>query len=154
MGVLPGSHGTYGIGDLCRLYDVTARTVRYYESCGILRPERRGQRRVFHQGDLVRLRLALRGRRLGFTLAEVKEMLDLYDGGGGEVAQLERTLEYGRRRILELEERRREADEAIRELRAWQQLLTHRLAVARGATDGGGKRRRTQDKGGPESGRA
>lgn len=153
MAELEASERTYGIGDLCRLYDVTARTVRYYESCGILRPERLGQRRVFHAGDLVRLRLALRGRRLGFTLAEAKEMLDLYDHDGGEVAQLERTLEYGRTRIRELEERRREAEEAIRELRAWQQILTQRLAKARG--DGnGGKRQGAQMKGGPDDGRA
>ena len=146
MAELEASERTYGIGDLCRLYDVTARTVRYYESCGILRPQRQGQQRIFDEGDRVRLRLALRGRRLGFSLAEVREMLDLYDQEGGEVAQLERTLAYGRQKIAELEERRREVEEALRELEAWQNLLTRRLEEARGSeivgTRGGTKRGR------------
>ena len=133
---------------------MTARTVRHYESCGILRPERHGQRRVFHEGDRVRLRLALRGRRLGFSLAEVKEMLDLYDQEGGEVAQLERTLDYGRRRIAELEERRREAQEAIEELEAWQHLLTRRLQEARRHAAGVQSGRNGAAKGGSQDGRA
>jgi len=149
-GTSPAEGRLYRIGDLCREFDVTARTVRYYESCGILRPERRGQQRIFHEGDRVRLRLALRGRRLGFTLAEVKEMLDLYGQEGGAVAQLERTLSYGRQKIAELEERRREVSEAIAELEAWQQLLTRRLQEARrpAAGDGGAR------KGGARDGRA
>ncbi len=138
MVVAASPQSSYTIGDLCGEFDVTARTLRHYESCGILRPERRGQRRVFHEGDRVRLRLALRGRRLGFSLAEVKEMLDLYDHEGGEVAQLERTLDYGRRRIAELEERRRETQEAIEELEAWQHLLRRRLHEARGSGRLGG----------------
>ncbi len=129
----PAGEHRYRIGDLCQEFDVTARTVRHYESCGILRPERRGQQRVFDEGDRVRLRLALRGRRLGFSLAEVREMLDLYDQEGGEVAQLERTLAYGRQRIADLEERRREVEEALAELAAWQHLLTRRLQEARGS---------------------
>jgi len=137
----PAAPRVYRIGDLCQEFDVTARTVRYYESCGILEPERRGQVRLFRERDRVRLRLALRGRRLGFTLAEVKEMLDLYDRDGGEVAQLERTLAYGRRRIQELEEREREVREAIEELEAWQALLARRLQAARrGAGAGRGGR--------------
>ncbi len=146
----PAEGRLYRIGDLCQEFDVTARTVRHYESCGILRPERRGQQRIFREGDRVRLRLALRGRRLGFTLAEVKEMLDLYDQEGGAVAQLERTLSYGRQKIQELEERRREVSEAISELEAWQQLLTRRLQEARrSAASPSGKR-----KGGARDGRA
>ena len=137
----PADGHRYRIGDLCKEFDVTPRTVRYYESCGILRPERRGQARIFDEGDRVRLRLALRGRRLGFSLGEVREMLDLYDQEGGEVAQLERTLAYGRQKIAELEERRREAEEALKELETWQHLLTRRLQEARGtqAGDGGAK---------------
>jgi len=127
----------YGIGELFREFDVTGRTVRYYESCGILRPTREGQRRLFSEGDRVRLRLALRGRRLGFSLAEVKEMLDLYDREGGEVAQLERTLAYGRAKLEELEAKRKEVEEAIAELRAWQHLLGSRLRSAQRDADSG-----------------
>ena len=134
----PGSEQrVYGIGELCHEFDVTGRTVRYYESCGILRPTRDGQRRLFGEGDRVRLRLALRGRRLGFSLAEVKEMLDLYDREGGEVAQLERTLAYGRAKLEELETKRKEVEEAIAELRAWQHLLGSRLRSAQRDADSG-----------------
>ena len=139
----------YRIGDLCQEFDVTPRTVRHYESCGILRPERRGQARIFDEGDRVRLRLALRGRRLGFSLGEVREMLDLYDQEGGEVAQLERTLAYGRQKIAELQQRRREVEEALKELEAWQHLLTRRLQEARGTDTGNGGAR-----GGGKHGRA
>ena len=139
----------YSISQLCQEFDVTPCTIRHYESCGILRPERRGQTRIFDEGDRVRLRLALRGRRLGFSLGEVREMLDLYDQEGGEVAQLERTLAYGRQKIAELEERRREAEEALKELETWQHLLTRRLQEARRAKAGDGGA-----KGGGKHGRA
>ena len=146
-GTSPTEGHRYRIGDLCQEFDVTPRTVRYYESCGILRPERRGQSRIFGEGDRVRLRLALRGRRLGFSLAEVREMLDLYDQDGGEVAQLERTLAYGRQKITELQQRRREVEEALEELEAWQHLLTRRLREAHGSEAG-------EAKGGRRHGRA
>lgn len=107
---------------------MTPRTIRYYEQVGLLQPERRGQRRVFHERDRVRLRLVLRGRRLGFNLSEIAEMIDLYDGDPSEARQLRRTLEYGRQRITELVERRREITALIEELRDWERKLERRLA--------------------------
>lgn len=70
---------TYTIGDLVEAFDVTPRTIRYYEEVGLLSPKRRGQRRIYSEGDRVRLRLILRGRRLGFSLEEIREILALYD---------------------------------------------------------------------------
>lgn len=127
----------YSIGDLSREFDVTPRTIRHYESCGLLHPARDGQRRRFSERDRVRLRLVLRGRSLGFNLAEIAEMIDLYDVDPSEVIQLERTLEYGRQRIRELESKRAELSEAIEELQAWERRLT---AVLRREKDREGTR--------------
>ncbi|MDA8345519.1 MAG: MerR family DNA-binding transcriptional regulator [Thermaerobacter sp.] len=113
----------YSITQLCQEFDVTARTIRHYESCGLVEPARQGQRRVFSERDRVRLRLVLRGRSLGFNLSEIAEMIDLYDLDPSEVAQLERTLAYGRQKISQLESKRAAISEAIEELRAWERKL-------------------------------
>lgn len=107
---------------------MTPRTIRYYEECGLLQPERRGQQRVYLQRDRVRLRLILRGRRLGFGLSEIGEMVDLYGADPSERQQLERTLEYGRTKIAELRARRDELDATIQELLSSQERLTVVLA--------------------------
>ncbi len=80
---------TYGIGDLAREFDVTTRTIRFYEDKGLIVPARHGQRRVYSGRDRVRLKLIMRGKRLGFSLEEVRQMIDLYDEDKTEVAQLE-----------------------------------------------------------------
>ena len=78
----------YSISDLARDFDVTTRTIRYYEDKGLLSPERRGTRRLFQPRDRTRLKLILRGKRLGFSLAEIAEIVDMYDAAPGEVGQL------------------------------------------------------------------
>ena len=78
---------TYGIAELAREFGVTARTIRHYEDEGLIAPLRDGQRRVYRPRDRTRLRLILRGRRLGFALAEVREIVDLYDAAPGEIGQ-------------------------------------------------------------------
>lgn len=70
---------SYSIGELCRDFHVTPRTVRFYEARGLLSPTRRGTTRVFTERDRVRLKLTLRGRRIGLSLSEVKEIIDMYD---------------------------------------------------------------------------
>lgn len=80
---------TYTISDLARELDVTPRTIRFYEEQGMLAPDRRGQERVFSPRDLVTLKLILRGKRIGFSLAECKELIDLYDPSSGNRKQLE-----------------------------------------------------------------
>ena len=107
---------TYTIADLARAFDVTTRTIRYYEDEGMLAPERRGQQRVFSSRDRARLKLILRGKRLGFSLADIKEMLDLYDRDDGQVEQLRVTLKKGLNRLDSLRQQRRDIADAIAEL--------------------------------------
>ncbi|MBO3275459.1 MerR family transcriptional regulator [Pseudomonas schmalbachii] len=83
---------TYSISDLARELDVTTRAIRFYEEQGMLSPERRGQERVYSPKDLVALKLILRGKRIGFSLAECKELIDLYDPSGNH-KQLETFME-------------------------------------------------------------
>lgn len=80
---------TYSISELARELDITTRTIRFYEEQGMLNPERRGQERVYRPKDLVTLKLILRGKRLGFSLAECKEVIDLYDPVSGNRKQLD-----------------------------------------------------------------
>lgn len=84
---------TWTISELAREFGVTTRTIRFYEDQGLLHPERRGQQRIYSAADRVALILILRGKRLGFTLAESREMIDLYDPTSGNVTQLERMLD-------------------------------------------------------------
>ena len=78
----------WSIGELAEEFDTTLRTIRFYEDRGLLNPERRGQTRIFHERDRVRLRLILRGKRLGFTLDETASVIDMYDASPGEAGQL------------------------------------------------------------------
>jgi DNA-binding transcriptional MerR regulator len=79
----------YTITQLAQEFDVTTRTIRFYEDQGLLNPTRNGQMRVYSPRDRVRLKLVLRGKRLGFSLSEIREMLDMYDAEPGESGQLE-----------------------------------------------------------------
>jgi DNA-binding transcriptional MerR regulator len=107
---------TWTIGELAAEFDTTLRTIRFYEDQGLLTPERVGTTRIFHDRDRVRLQLILRGKRLGFTLAEIAHVLDLYDETPGERGQLEFLIaDIGRRRSALLE-KRRDLDEALAEL--------------------------------------
>jgi DNA-binding transcriptional MerR regulator len=84
---------TYSIGELAEEFGVTSRALRLYEEEGLLDPLRDGTRRIYDERDRVRLRLILRGKRLGWSLAEIRESFDLYDSDQGEEAQLDRMLE-------------------------------------------------------------
>ena len=81
-------HRTYSIRQLCREFGATARALRFYEDKGLLTPARKGQTRVYDARDRARLKLILRGRRIGFTLQEIQDMLDLYDNKDGNVHQM------------------------------------------------------------------
>ncbi|MBS0444733.1 MAG: MerR family DNA-binding transcriptional regulator [Proteobacteria bacterium] len=83
----PGA--TYTIGELAAEFDLTTRAIRFYEDCGLLAPQRRGRQRVYAARDRTRLKLTLRGKRLGLTLAEVKELVDMYESPRDTRAQLE-----------------------------------------------------------------
>ncbi|MEW9798654.1 MerR family transcriptional regulator [Alteromonas sp. CYL-A6] len=84
---------TYTIGELARDFDITPRSIRFYEEQGLLSPKRTGQNRVYDVKDRVRLKLILRGKRLGFSLAEVKSLFEMYDTNPNSAVQLEAMLE-------------------------------------------------------------
>jgi DNA-binding transcriptional MerR regulator len=107
---------TWSIAELAAEYDVTLRTIRFYEDRGLLTPERRGTVRVYHPRDRVRLGLILRGKRLGFSLDEIATIVDMYDAEPGEEGQLVYLLHQIGTRRAELEQRRRDIDETLREL--------------------------------------
>jgi DNA-binding transcriptional MerR regulator len=91
---LPRQRRTYAIGELARMFQITPRTIRFYEQEGLLAPERRGQTRIYQDKDRVRLKLTLRGKRLGFSLAEIREVVMMYDAmPDGNARQLTRLLE-------------------------------------------------------------
>ncbi len=109
---------TMTIRAMCNAFDVTPRTLRFYEQKELLFPIREGQRRLFTRRDRARLKLILRGKRFGFSLEEIRQLLDLYDTGDQQLTQLTRTCEIATGRLAEMERQRGELSQAIRELRA------------------------------------
>ena len=109
---------TYSISELAREFGVTTRTIRFYEDEGLLKPSRQGQNRIYAPRDRVRLKLILRGKRLGFSLREVRDMLDMYDAPEGEVGQLRYFIERMRERRADLERQRADIDQVLEELDA------------------------------------
>ena len=111
---------TWSIAQVAAEFGVTHRTVRHYEDLGLISPERHGTRRVFHRRDRTRLALILRGKRLGFPLEEIRTIIDLYDAPRGKTSQLEYAIAQARIRRVDLEERRRDIDESLAELAAFE----------------------------------
>ena len=121
---------TFSISDLARELDVTPRTIRFYEEQGMVAPERRGQERIFSPRDLVALKLILRGKRIGFSLAECKELIGMYDPTGNR-KQLDRFLEkiaerreQLRQQMLDIEQMQLELDTAEERCRTAMSELT------------------------------
>ncbi|WP_090216150.1 MerR family transcriptional regulator [Geopseudomonas guangdongensis] len=104
---------TYSISDLAQELDVTTRTIRFYEEQGMLAPQRRGQERIYSPRDRVSLKLILRGKRLGFSLAECKTLIELYDPQAGNKKQLNSMLEL-------IAERRRQLEQQLLDIRQMQ----------------------------------
>lgn len=107
---------TYTIGEVCAEFNVTPRALRFYESKGLLSPIREGQKRLFTRRDLARLKLILRGKRFGFPLSEIKELLDLYHVDDAQVTQFSAVLEASQRHHEDLLAQRAEMDQIIAEL--------------------------------------
>jgi len=107
---------TFTISELAREFEVTTRTIRFYEDQGLLSPKRAGTARVFSPRDRVRLKLALRGKRLGFTIAEIRELFELYDVSRDEHKQLEEFLSRLERRRARLEQQREDIEVMLREI--------------------------------------
>jgi DNA-binding transcriptional MerR regulator len=107
----------YSIGDLAAEFGISTRAIRFYESKGLLSPERVGSNRIYTKRDRARLILVLRGKRLGFSLEEIAEYLDMYDADPNQIAQTRLLLQKTESSISELESKRRDLDDALRELR-------------------------------------
>jgi len=122
---------TYTIRQLCQEFGCTPRALRFYEDKGLLAPGRDGLNRVYSYKDRGRLRLILRGKRVGLALAEIGEILDLYDLDDGGVAQTAKSLGKCRERIVALEQQRIDIDNAIAELKLGEAELAKRLADVR-----------------------
>lgn len=111
------SEDLLSIREMCDAFGVTPRTLRFYESKELLFPQRQGQHRLFTRRDRARLKLILRGKRFGFSLEEIRQLLDLYHADDQQIVQLTRTLEVARKRLADMEEQRAELDEAVADLR-------------------------------------
>jgi len=107
---------TYTISELAREFGVTTRTIRFYEDQGLLNPAREGTNRIFSSRDKVRLKLALRGKRLGFSLADIRELFELYDVSRDERKQLEEFLSRLDRRRAHLEQQREDIEVMLTEI--------------------------------------
>jgi DNA-binding transcriptional MerR regulator len=107
---------TYTIGELAEEFGITSRTLRLYEEERLLDPHREGTRRIYNERNRVRLRLILRGKRLGWSLSEIRESFDLYDSSLGEEAQLELMLEKLEQRRGTLMEQKKDIDNALQDL--------------------------------------
>ena len=107
---------TLTIREMCDAFDVTPRTLRFYEAKELLFPIREGQKRLFTRRDRARLKLILRGKRFGFSLEDIRQLLSLYDMGDQQLTQLTRAYELAQKRLADMIRQRDELGEAIEEL--------------------------------------
>lgn len=115
---------SFTIGDLSREFDVTLRTLRFYEDKGLLNPRRQGQNRIYSRRDRGRLKLVLMGKKVGFSLTEIKEMLDLYDLKDGQALQMRLALQKFNEQIKILEAQKVDIEQALEELRRTVDVVT------------------------------
>ena len=122
---------TFTIRNLCVEFKVTPRALRFYEDKGLLYPAREGMNRVYNHRDRARLQLILRGKRVGLSLSEIREILDLYDENDGGAAQMAKSLKKFRERIAALEAQREDIDGAIEQLRGGCARMERQLSEIR-----------------------
>ena len=121
---------TFAISDLAREFEITPRTIRFWEDQGILAPQREGSKRIFTRRDRARLKMALRGKRLGLSLAEIKDLIGMYSSTEDETQQLLECLRVMEKRRLALEQQREDIEAMLAEIAQFetqcQQELTRR----------------------------
>ncbi|QMU58221.1 MAG: MerR family transcriptional regulator [Boseongicola sp.] len=106
------------IREMCEVFEVTPRTLRFYEAKELLFPVRKGTKRLFTRRDQARLKLILRGKRFGFSLEDIRQLLDLYNTDSQNLTQMTRAFELGQERLEDMERQRDELNVAITELKA------------------------------------
>ncbi len=116
------------IGDMAKSFGVTLRTLRFYEDKGLISPKRDGSTRLYTRRDKARLKLILLGRKVGFSLRDVKQMMDLYDPNGTNIKQLRLTMDKSERQLARLQKQRVAIDEAMSELSALMTAVRNQLA--------------------------
>jgi len=131
------SDGYIRIGDMAKQFDVTLRTLRFYEDKGLITPKREGNTRLYTQRDVTRLKLIMLGRKVGFSLREVKQIMDLYDPKGSNAKQLRTLLDKSERQLGRLEKQRSAIEDAISDLKnamaTWRGALTSQQPLAASA---------------------
>ncbi|MEO8156521.1 MAG: MerR family DNA-binding transcriptional regulator [Betaproteobacteria bacterium] len=122
---------TFTITELAREFGLTTRAIRFYEDHGLIAPSRAGRNRVYGNRDKVRLKLTLRGKRLGLSLSEIRELIDMYDAAKDERAQVERLQEVLRKRRNILEQQREDIEVVLGEIAAFEEQCHNFLDAAR-----------------------
>lgn len=120
----PAKQNIHSISDLSREFEITPRSIRHYEDKGLIKPSRNGSQRVYTKGDRVRLQLILRGKRIGFSLAEIKEIMTLYDSATGEQKQTQWLLEKIKQRRANLAEQQKDIKTMLVELEQLENRLS------------------------------
>ena len=119
---------TWTISELAREFDVTPRTIRFYEDQGIVSPAREGRNRIFGPRDRTRLKLVLRGKRLGLQLSEILTLIDMYDGPGDTEVQLRQYLTVLEQHRATLEQQRRDIEDTLQEIAVQERQCRELLA--------------------------
>ena len=122
--------GEFSISELANEFDVTPRAIRFYEDHGLLAPERAGQRRIYSPRDRTRLKLTLRGKRLGLTLSEIRELIDMYEPGRDERPQLSRFLAVLQSHRASLLQQRMDIEAQLTELKVFEKKIRKQLKRA------------------------
>ena len=121
----------YSISELAREFDVTPRAIRFYETEGLLAPRREGQRRIYTPRDRTRLKLTLRGKRLGLTLSEIRSLIDMYEPGRDARPQLERFLSVLQQHRAALERQREDVEAQLAEIAAFEKRTRKQLGTGK-----------------------
>lgn len=117
----------HSITDLTREFDVSTRTIRFYEDEGLIKPLRRGRTRLFRPSDRVLLKQILRGKRLGFSIAEIREIIEVYRASKGEEPQIRLMMARIQEKTAELEQKRRDIEETLAEMKTAEEQCIARL---------------------------
>ena len=132
---LPGKEITYSISELAQEFDITPRTIRYYEDEGLITPAREGQTRIYSHKDRIRLKLTLRGKRLGFSLAEIRELFDMYDTDRSSKTQLHSMIQLINAKRQSLHQQLEDIQMVMAELEAAEQRCANSLNSLKTSAD-------------------